>query len=263
MREPARLVSAPRPDSFSVDEMPPRVDWKAGTMPKSSPVSSDTPIVNAITTGSTRTSARRGIPCGSSATRASTPHTANSNPSAPPTTPRMTLSVSNCRTSRERPAPRAVRTAISLSRAAARASNRFATFTHAISSTKPTAPSRSQNALRISPTIASCRATAVMPTPSLLSGYCVASWRPMVSISTCACLADTPVFIRPTAVRYQAPRCFESRSSEYSSGTHTDRAAGNENPSGITPTISCATPSSVIRLPTMARSPPKRRSQRS
>ena len=41
---------------------------------------------------------------------------------------------------RARLAPRAARTAISCWRASARDSSRFATFAHAISSTKPTAP---------------------------------------------------------------------------------------------------------------------------
>ena len=41
--------------------------------------------------------------------------------------------MSNCRTMRQRPAPSATRTAISFCRAAARASNRLATFAQAIS----------------------------------------------------------------------------------------------------------------------------------
>ena len=44
-----------------VEDMPPRVDWKAGTRPKSSPVRMARPIVNAITRGSTPTSPSRGI----------------------------------------------------------------------------------------------------------------------------------------------------------------------------------------------------------
>jgi len=48
------------------------------------------------------------------------------------------LSVSNCRINRKRPAPNAIRTANSLRRSAPRASNRLATFAHAISSTSPT-----------------------------------------------------------------------------------------------------------------------------
>ena len=51
------------------------------------------------------------------------------------------LSTMSWRTSRQRPAPSAARMPTSRSRAVARASSRFATFAHAISSTMPTAPS--------------------------------------------------------------------------------------------------------------------------
>ncbi len=53
---------------------------------------------------------------------------------------RSTLSVSNCRMIRPRPAPTAARMAISRLRPVARASRRLATLAHAMSSTKPTAP---------------------------------------------------------------------------------------------------------------------------
>ena len=51
------------------------------------------------------------------------------------------LSIISWRTSRQRLAPSAARMPISRSRAVARASSRFATFAHAMSSTIPTAPS--------------------------------------------------------------------------------------------------------------------------
>ena len=51
----------------------------------------------------------------------------------------------NCAITRVRPAPNAVRTAISFCRSAVRASNMWATFAHAISSTNPTAPSSISN----------------------------------------------------------------------------------------------------------------------
>ena len=72
----------------------------------------------------------------------STPHTEKSSPSAPPTSASSRLSVSNCRTRRQRLAPSAVRTASSLCREEARTSRRFATLAHAMRSTKPTAPMR-------------------------------------------------------------------------------------------------------------------------
>ena len=48
--------------------------------------------------------------------------------------------MSNCRMICARPAPIAMRTDISCDRTAARASSRFATFAHAISSTTATTP---------------------------------------------------------------------------------------------------------------------------
>ena len=53
-----------------------------------------------------------------------------------------TVSVTNCRASRQREAPGAARTAISLRRAVARARRRFATFEQAITSKRPTARRR-------------------------------------------------------------------------------------------------------------------------
>ncbi len=56
----------------------------------------------------------------------------------PPSKDTTTVSTTNCDISRPRPAPIANRTAISFCRPADRASNRFATFAHAINSTIPT-----------------------------------------------------------------------------------------------------------------------------
>ena len=61
-------------------------------------------------------------------------------PSAAPAPASRALSTSNWRTMRLRLAPSAARSARSCSRRASRASIRFATFAHAIKSTKPTAP---------------------------------------------------------------------------------------------------------------------------
>ena len=80
--------------------------------------------------------------------RASTVHSANSSPSAPPATPRTRLSVSICRSTRPRLAPSARRTATSRLRALARDRRRPATLAHAISRTSPTA------AIRVAPIIA-------------------------------------------------------------------------------------------------------------
>ena len=59
-------------------------------------------------------------------------------PSAPPAHDSTRLSTSSCRTSRAREEPSDRRTAISFCRMNARAISRFATFAHAMSSTRPT-----------------------------------------------------------------------------------------------------------------------------
>ena len=90
---------------------------------------------------------RRPAAAGSPAPRrsaAATPNTRRAGRPTPPATASTRLSVSSCRISRPRPAPSAVRTAISRRRAAPRATSSPATFAQAISSTNPTAPSTHQ-----------------------------------------------------------------------------------------------------------------------
>ena len=67
------------------------------------------------------------------------PSAAKATPSRPPRSEIINASVRSCRMRRVRPAPMALRTAISLSRPAARVSNKFATLAHAISNTNATA----------------------------------------------------------------------------------------------------------------------------
>src|SRR5688572_5350278 len=68
----------------------------AGRVPKTRGVTSDTARTNATTWPSTATSARRGeAPGGTSVAASSTPQTAANNPSAPPATLRIRLSVTN------------------------------------------------------------------------------------------------------------------------------------------------------------------------
>ncbi len=89
-----------------------------------------------------------------------------------------TLSTSTPRTSLTRPAPSAVRIASSRLRPSARVSTRFATLTHTIRRTKPTAPSNRNSGVRTSPTSAlriSC--TAIRPLRFVL-GYCSARRTP-------------------------------------------------------------------------------------
>jgi hypothetical protein len=73
------------------------------------------------------------------ATSERTPQVAQNTPRTLPMLESSILSVSNCRAMRDRPAPKASRTAISLWRAAERASISPATFAHAISKTMHTA----------------------------------------------------------------------------------------------------------------------------
>ena len=68
----------------------------------------------------------------------SRPQAATSRPSAPPTSDRIIVSQSSCRTTRQRPAPSAVRTANSRSRELARATSRLATLPQVIARSTPT-----------------------------------------------------------------------------------------------------------------------------
>ena len=76
------------------------------------------------------------------------PAMARNRPPSPPARLSSTLSVRSCRTTRPRPAPSAMRTAISWVRRAARASSRLATLAQAINNSSPTAPSRVSSAAR-------------------------------------------------------------------------------------------------------------------
>ena len=85
-------------------------------------------------------------------TRRSPPRRGRRRP-PPPMSDNSTLSVSSCRTSRERLAPSASRTATSRRRAEARDSSRFAMLAQAINSTAPTTPPSSSAADRIGSTL--------------------------------------------------------------------------------------------------------------
>ena len=73
-----------------------------------------------------------------------TPAIASAAPATPPGSVSASDSVSDCRTSRLRPAPSANRTARSRRRAVARDSRRLETFAHVINSTSPAAIIRSR-----------------------------------------------------------------------------------------------------------------------
>ena len=84
---------------------------------------------------------------------------ANVTPTMPPAPASTRLSVNNCRANCPRPAPNAIRMAISFLRPAARASNKFATFAVAISNTSPTTASNTSNAVLESPSISRASGT--------------------------------------------------------------------------------------------------------
>ena len=130
-----------RPDSLS-DVAKSTFDVaSAGAVPNSRPVRMETSAVKPSTRKSVVTP--RGMVPGASEARISRrPTHPSPTPRVPPAVERSTLSVSNCRITRTRPAPRADRTATSVRRAGPRASCRPATFAHAINSTKATAPWR-------------------------------------------------------------------------------------------------------------------------
>jgi hypothetical protein len=114
----------------------------------------------------------RGKSCGSSFVIKSTPHIAKNNPIAPPASASIVLSVRSCRITRHREAPSAARMAISFCREAAFASSKFATFAHAISNTKLTAPNKSINIDPVSPTRWLCNETTRLNRRLLVAGYC-------------------------------------------------------------------------------------------
>jgi hypothetical protein len=100
-------------------------------------------------------SASRGKFAGFNETNRSRLQMARTKPTAPPSTARTMLSVRSSRMTRDRLAPSAPRMAISLCRAAARASSKFAMFAQAISKTKATAARSTISIGRTSPIICS------------------------------------------------------------------------------------------------------------
>ena len=128
--------------SFKVRASFGEVACQAGANPKSTPVRRESAKVNANTR-------RSGVAVsGSSAEfasrlRSALPvHHAKRIPMAPPASERTRLSATNWRTKRTRLAPTARRIAISFCRPTARARRRFATLAQAMSSNRPTMPSR-------------------------------------------------------------------------------------------------------------------------
>ena len=138
-----RLPPPLRPAAFSVSTRSGRDAEIAGARPKTSAVRIECPGAERQHRRADADVARsrHQIGIGGDERRRRPPR--NGTPSTPPAIASTTLSVSSCWMMRPRPAPIAVRTAISRSRKVARARCMFARFAHATSNTSPTAPAAS------------------------------------------------------------------------------------------------------------------------
>ena len=171
---------------------------QAGTRPNSRPVRIEMPKVKASTGVSTCMCCSMGNMSGTMLRSRRTPHTASASPSAPPPSASTRLSVNNCRMRRRRPAPKAPRMAISLSRVAARARSRLARLAQAISNSTPTAPSRISSTGRMRPANISAMGNRIVPVPALVAGYCFSRRAAITAISARAWATVTPGFKRAT-----------------------------------------------------------------
>ncbi len=141
MRPMRRLVD-PRPSSFSNGSTSPRDARSAGTRPATSAASTVTAVTKSRTVPSMRMSSQKGGDVSAMLrVKIRTPACAMATPSPAPVTASTNTSTSVLRITWPRDAPRAVRTATSRVRSAARASTRFATLTQAMTSTSSTAAS--------------------------------------------------------------------------------------------------------------------------
>ncbi len=181
------------------------------------------------------------------------------------------LSVSSCRTSRPRLAPCDSRMAISRRRAVARASSRLPTLAQAISSTRPTTPSSSSEALttawRSCGLMAACgNGTRWKVRPRLSFVYSRSSRLAMAVISACAAGIVTPGRNRPMVLTNRPRRCSYQLSSGsrliwrfIAIGTHSSGWTPVSVPVkrwGATPITVKPMPLSRRELPITAGSPP-------
>ncbi len=135
-------LSAPLPSPRSSVSDARRVACHAGSSPTNIALPRTIAIAAASTGASMVAVSSRGTPSGARLISTGRDHHAIATPVMPPSAARTRLSVSTCLTMRPRPAPIAARIASSRCRAARRASSRFATLPHAISSTSATAARR-------------------------------------------------------------------------------------------------------------------------
>ena len=215
---------------------------------------------NASTPASICSPSSRGMRPAPSTPTASTAHDAMITPAPVPSSASTADSVNSCRTSRPRPAPSAARTRISPRRFAAWATSRFATFAHASSSSRPTAPKSTHTASRTrGATIHSAKGTASALHPAFDSGCASDSRRAISRSSPRACGRVAPGASRPITASSLSPR---SRRGSAARGTHASAPPGKSNRGGITPVTTNGRPSSVTVRPTICGSAPKRRRQR-
>ena len=247
----------------------------SATPPVNTIVIASRPIIDAPIRVSPEAPAILGVPgataerkntSGSGMTAAAAPSSAKAtnSPAAAPSIDNTTPSATNCRTIRPRLAPIATRTATSRRRAIALAAMRFVRFTHAISSTKPTAPSSTSAARRTSGSTREAYmelARAVHPAmPMSLRGNAASTCRPRTSTADAAVCSDTSCWRRATIV-YECDCAWVScEGSKAASGTQTSAVPIRpRKPRGSTPiTVYGAALMRIVR-PTTAGSPPKRR----
>ena len=185
----------------------------AGSVPNTRPVTTETTSVNARTPGSTAIWPVRVVKRATNRVSIESVEAAKNKPKTPAASESRTLSTRSCRASCQRPAPSALRIAISRSRRSSRASIRFATFAQAISSTSAVVPSRissSGRALRVS---SSPSPSVVDVTPAVgrytLGRSCVNRLQ-IASTSALAAGRETPGRSRPNAVRIENARGFST-----------------------------------------------------
>ena len=198
------------PASRSASLIPMRAVSHAGANPNVRPVSKETAVVK-TTMRQSRWIGLMWSVLGISSTIAESVHWAPRIPSVPPKIASTRLSVSDCRTIRQRLAPSAARTAISRSRLEARERSRFDTFAQVIRSTKPTAPSKTARVGRIALERSSRTGTKFTPHPVSKSGYTFVKLATRPFISVCACVRLTPGLSLPIAL-IQRPRGAQSSS---------------------------------------------------
>ena len=244
----------------------------AGASPNTNAATSDSPVVKAITRPSSASVTVIGNGReGSQATSTDVVARASSKPAPPATRNSVIVSVRSCRIKRARPAPMASRTAISLRRAAPRASRMLATLAHATTNTSDTITVSSATNAAITPRLPGTRdeGNRRSPRPPAGSGYSRSSAHPSASNSAAACATETPGFRRPPITSHPARRLVRTESRGFPlatvfRGSQTSAASMPVpwKPSGTTPTTVNACPLSRITWPTTAGSSLKRRFQK-